>query len=167
MSKSLGNFVTIREVLKDWPGEVVRLAMLKTHYRQPIDWTLKGLEEASRTLDRWYDVVEDAEPAPVVSPGLLEALADDLNTPAAISELHRPATPGAVGLMQLGRDRLGQGVEPTALKAGANLIGLLTISKSRRDTARVEKSGIDVAAIEVLIAARRVARTEKNWAESQ
>ncbi len=63
MSKSLGNFVTLREVLADWPGEVVRLAMLRTHYRQPIDWTLRGLEEASRTLDRWYDAVGDVAPA--------------------------------------------------------------------------------------------------------
>ena len=55
MSKSLGNFVTIRELLEDWPGEVLRLNMLKTHYRQPIDWTLKALEESEKTLDDWYD----------------------------------------------------------------------------------------------------------------
>ena len=54
MSKSLGNFVTIRELLADWPGEVLRLNMLKTHYRSPIDWTLKGLEESAKTLDDWY-----------------------------------------------------------------------------------------------------------------
>ena len=68
MSKSLGNFVTIRDVLKDWPGEVVRLAMLKTHYRQPIDWTLRGLEEASRMLERWYGLVGDVGPRPVRYP---------------------------------------------------------------------------------------------------
>ena len=50
MSKSLGNFVTIHELLKDWPGEVVRLAMLQTHYRQPINWTVVGLREAQKTL---------------------------------------------------------------------------------------------------------------------
>ena len=61
MSKSLGNFVTIHELLhtpefggRTWPGEVLRLAMLRTHYRQPIDWTVKALEEAEATLDRWY-----------------------------------------------------------------------------------------------------------------
>ena len=58
MSKSLGNFVTIRELLADWPGEVLRLNMLKTHYRSPIDWTLKGLEESAKSAgrlvwDRW------------------------------------------------------------------------------------------------------------------
>jgi cysteinyl-tRNA synthetase len=56
MSKSLGNFVTIRELLNDWPGEVLRLNMLKTHYRSPIDWTLKGLEESKRVIDSWYDI---------------------------------------------------------------------------------------------------------------
>ena len=59
MSKSLGNFVTIRELLADWPGEVLRLNMLKTHYRSPIDWTLKGLEESAKTLDDWYRVAAD------------------------------------------------------------------------------------------------------------
>ena len=56
MSKSLGNFVTIHELLKDWPGEVVRFTMLQTHYRQPIDWTLYGLREAQRSLDHWYEL---------------------------------------------------------------------------------------------------------------
>src|SRR5215475_11045398 len=59
MSKSLGNFVTIHELLKDWPGEVVRLNMLRTHYRQPIDWTTRGLEESERTIDHWYEIVGD------------------------------------------------------------------------------------------------------------
>ena len=54
MAKSEGNFVTIHELLQDWPGEVLRLNMLRTHYRQPIDWTLKGLEESRKVLDRWH-----------------------------------------------------------------------------------------------------------------
>ncbi|HEX7565476.1 MAG TPA: cysteine--tRNA ligase, partial [Bradyrhizobium sp.] len=64
MSKSDGNFVTISEALKDWPGEVVRLNMLKTHYRSPIDWTVRGLEESAVVLDGWYDFVGDCAPAP-------------------------------------------------------------------------------------------------------
>ena len=54
MSKSLGNFITIREALKDWPGEVLRFNMLKAHYRQPIDWTLASLNESQRELDKFY-----------------------------------------------------------------------------------------------------------------
>ena len=87
MSKSLGNFITIREVLADWQGDVVRLAMLSTHYRQPINWTVKGLEDAEKALANFFDAASadaDARPAP----GVLEALADDLNTPRAIAEIH-------------------------------------------------------------------------------
>src|ERR1051325_5524792 len=87
MSKSLGNFITIREVLADWQGDVVRLAMLSTHYRQPINWTVRGLEEAEKALANFFDAasaVAEARP----SPGVMEALADDLNTPKAIAEMH-------------------------------------------------------------------------------
>ncbi len=98
MSKSLGNFVTIRELLateafggRKWSGEALRLAMLRTHYRQPIDWTVRALEEAETTLDRWYEAVGDTAPGGEVSPAVLDALGDDLNTPAAIAELHKLA----------------------------------------------------------------------------
>ena len=147
MSKSLGNFITIRDVLKDWPGEVARLAMLKTHYRQPIDWTLRGLEEAARMTERWYGLVGDAAPAPTPPEGVLEPLLDDLNTAAALSELHRLD-------------------DPAALKAGANLLGLLTQTKSARDQGTISAAGIDVARVEALIEARRAARAAKDWAAS-
>jgi cysteinyl-tRNA synthetase len=89
MSKSLGNFLTIRQLLDIWPGEVLRFNMLRTHYRQPLDWTAKGLEESRITLRSLTDVPGysdegDAKFAPTV----LEALTDDLNTPQAIAELH-------------------------------------------------------------------------------
>ncbi|WP_279356424.1 cysteine--tRNA ligase [Methylobacterium indicum] len=146
MSKSLGNFVTLREVLADWPGEVVRLAMLRTHYRQPIDWTLRGLEDASRTLDRWYEAAGDAEPGPAPD-SVLQPLLDDLNTPAALGEVHRLA-------------------DPASLKAGAGLLGLLGQTKSARAQAAVAASGVDAAEVERLIAERKEARTRKDWAES-
>src|SRR5690349_3555180 len=90
MSKSLGNFVTIRDLLADWPGEVLRLNMLKTHYRSPIDWTVKGLEESTKVLDEWYALSAGASALANsdIYPPLLDALGDDLNTPKAMSELH-------------------------------------------------------------------------------
>src|SRR4029450_4717805 len=78
MSKSLGNFVTIRELLEQWPGEVLRFNMLKTHYRSPIDWTVKGLEESTRILDDWYAIAADVEGGQP-SDAVIEALSDDLN----------------------------------------------------------------------------------------
>ena len=89
MSKSLGNFVTIRELLADWPGEVLRLAMLRTHYRQPIDWTVKGLEESWKTLDDWYALAGRRRADERVRRlGARSAVLDDLNTPKALAELH-------------------------------------------------------------------------------
>src|SRR5215475_13783125 len=87
MSKSLGNFFTIREMLTDWPGEVLRLSMLKTHYRSPLDWTAKGAEESAKTLDDWYAVAADAEPGQP-SAAVIEALSDDLNTAQMMAALH-------------------------------------------------------------------------------
>src|SRR6201995_4174057 len=86
-SKSLGNFVTIRDLLADWPGEVLRLNMLKAHYRSPLDWTLKGLEESAKALDDWYwgaAALGGERPAVAV----IEPLLDDLNTPQMIAALH-------------------------------------------------------------------------------
>jgi cysteinyl-tRNA synthetase len=101
MSKSTGNFVTIRELLetdkfggRKWPGEVLRLAMLKTHYRSPIDWTMKALEEAEKNLARWFQAIVGAlgndalrGDWPAVSPReqLLYELQDDLNMSAIIA----------------------------------------------------------------------------------
>ena len=87
MSKSLGNFVTIHELLKDWPGEVVRFTMLQTHYRQPINWTVAGLREAQKNLDHWYALTVGAQPGYLCADAL-EALLDDLNTPKAFTALH-------------------------------------------------------------------------------
>jgi cysteinyl-tRNA synthetase len=90
MSKSLGNFITIRQALADWPGEVLRFNMLKTHYRQPIDWTVAGLRESQRELDRWYPLAKQfAESEAILAPEFAAALEDDLNTPDAITVMRR------------------------------------------------------------------------------
>src|SRR5256886_6301252 len=89
MSKSLGNFITIRESLADWPGEVLRLNMLKTHYRSPLDWTVKGLEESKKAIDGWYESLgDDTEAFADPDAEVIEALSDDLNTSNAITRLH-------------------------------------------------------------------------------
>jgi cysteinyl-tRNA synthetase len=154
MSKSLGNFVTIHELLRTtrfggrkWPGEVLRLAMLRTHYRQPIDWTVNALEEAESTLDRWHDVVGDVEPGGEIAPGMEEALCDDLNTPAALAELHRLE-------------------RPAALKAGANLLGLLRQTRSQRLASALDEAAVNPEWVEKIIAERAAARAGKNWKES-
>jgi len=173
MSKSLGNFVTIHELLRTetfggraWSGEVLRLAMLRTHYRQPIDWTVKALEEAEATLDRWYEAVGDVEPGPQASEAVLSALSDDLNTPAALSELHRLAHPAVMGQSAMGLSEMSQMEAPELFKASANLLGLLRQTRSERQAAALSEAKIDSAQIEKIIASRSVARAAKNWAES-
>ncbi|MDP4004480.1 cysteine--tRNA ligase [Methylobacterium sp. NEAU K] len=166
MSKSLGNFITIRDVLNDWPGEVVRLTMLKTHYRQPIDWTLQSLQESDRVLNRWYNVVGDHPADGNLPDDFVEALCDDLNTPAAIGELHRLSSSGKLGTFQPGHSRFGQEAQPAALRAGANLLGLLGQTRTERESSQVAASGIDVSAVETLIAERRAARAAKDWTAS-
>ncbi|AMN41617.1 cysteine--tRNA ligase [Rhodoplanes sp. Z2-YC6860] len=149
MSKSLGNFVIIRDVLADWPGDVVRLAMLGSHYRQPINWTVKGLEEAEKALSSFYDAASaEADPRPAQA--VLDALLDDLNTPKAIAEMHglknaagRKALAGTLGFF---------GFRPDELKAW--------------QATHAPQPALPEAEIESRIAARNAARKARNFAES-
>jgi cysteinyl-tRNA synthetase len=160
MSKSLGNFVTIHDLLhtdvfggRKWPGEVLRLAMLRTHYRQPIDWTVKALEEAETTLARWYEAIGDAAPGADPADGVLAALEDDLNTPAAVAELHRLAAAGDTST-------------PEALKASGNLLGLLSQTRSERESAAPKLTPAELETISRLLAERAAARGDKDWKAS-
>ena len=155
MSKSLGNFVTIRELLADWPGEVLRLNMLRAHYRSPMDWTLKGLEESAKTLDDWYWVAADNKgerPCDAV----IEALSDDLNTPQMIASLHGLRNSAASGSE---RDR-------NAFAASLRLLGFLSESAAEWKGRKQQASGVDVKQVDGLIAARAAARARKDFQES-
>jgi cysteinyl-tRNA synthetase len=136
MSKSLGNFITIHELLADWPGEVLRLNMLRTHYRQPIDWTLKGLEESAKMLGGWFAGGPDV--AAEFAPDVLAALRDDLNTPQAIAEMHQLA-------------------DARSSLAAMGFKGDLTDPRA---------SKVDRAQVETMIGQRIAARDARNWAES-
>jgi cysteinyl-tRNA synthetase len=155
MSKSLGNFVTIRELLADWPGEVLRLNMLKTHYRSPIDWTLKGVEESAKTLDDWYAVAADASGG---TPGdtVLNALADDLNTPQVIASLHST------------RNRAASGNEENRKEFAASLrlLGFLSESAAAWNSRKQQARGLDIKKVEDLISNRTAARARKDFKES-
>ncbi len=89
MSKSEGNFITINELLHKWPGEVLRFNMLRTQYRQPIDWTEKSLQESWDILAGWYGKASPEQAQPDMTGDVLEALLDDMNTPRAIAALHQ------------------------------------------------------------------------------
>jgi cysteinyl-tRNA synthetase len=162
MSKSLGNFVTIRELLdtdafagRRWPGEVLRLNMLKTHYRSPMDWTVNGLEESETVLQNWLDLLErhGTSFGETVSGQneIVEALADDLNTSQAIAELHRLA----------GLARGGDLGAAQRLHASLEFLGVI----SRASFSSRQKQELSEAAAR-LIDARTSARARKDFKES-
>jgi cysteinyl-tRNA synthetase len=163
MSKSLGNFVTAHEVLQQWPGEVVRLALLGTHYRDPLDWTEERLEQAKQTLYRWYGalVASGVLTAPATSTfepaDVLTALSDDLNSPLAITRLH--ALANVVFHAADGSERTDAGL---ALAAGGRAMGLL--ENSPEEWLRGDKGDTEV--IEDRIAARTLARKERRFGDA-
>ena len=155
MSKSLGNFMTIHELLQDWPGDVIRLTMLQTNYRQPINWTAAGLREAQRTLDNWYALTGDIAPG-FLCADALDALADDLNTPKAIAALHEL------------RSEAAKGAKPAAacLKASAQLVGLLQMAPAAWTAFRPASIAVDESKVGGLVEARNAARKAKDFKES-
>jgi cysteinyl-tRNA synthetase len=166
MSKSLGNITTVRELLGEAPGEAIRLALLATHYRDPLDWTNDRLQQARQSLDRFYRamslpraaVLERFGEAEEALRPVREALEDDMNTPLALAELHELA--GAVNRASTDAERSAmQG----ALASGGRLMGLL-----ERDPLEWLRLGAptDTFRIQALVAARTTAREERRFAEA-
>jgi cysteinyl-tRNA synthetase len=150
MSKSLGNFFTVHELLDQYPAEAIRLLLLSAHYRQPLDFTHDGLQQAKATLDRWYGALRgrDAAPANSVPQVVEDALSDDLNTPLAISAIH-------------------QLDDPASLRAGGQALGLLQQdAEAWFRWTPAGASGPSDAEIEAAIANRQAARKAKDFKES-
>src|SRR5215467_7155000 len=127
MAKSEGNFITIRDLLADWPGEVLRFQMLMTHYRQPIDWTKSATEQAAVALDSFHHFTRGVDlKNGNVSLDVLSALSDDLNTPQAIAELHK----------LVGEARKGDFQAACALRASCSFLGIDLSRVSLQDILR-------------------------------
>jgi cysteinyl-tRNA synthetase len=157
MSKSLGNFRTIREVLAEAPGEAARYAMLMTHYRDPLDWTAERLAQAKHAIDRFYLALRGAGEAPAAAEmpeAVAAALEDDLNTPLALAALHEI----------LGALNAADGAARARLKgellAGAAALGLL----QQAPDAWLKGDGGADAEIDRLVAQRTAARAARDFA---
>lgn len=156
MSKSLGNFITPHELLveKGIKGYVIRYALLATHYRKPLDWNEKAVQDAEKSIDKFLSVIcKDGNPSEASKPtkDFVAALNDDLNTPLAISIMHE----------------LAKKDKPKKLRACCELLGIFT--QSDLEEYCLQKATIsdeDSSRIEELIQLRKTARDEKNWAES-
>ncbi len=157
MSKSLGNFLTVRDVLAKAPAEAVRLLLLRTHYRAELDFTDQALAEARRELDRFYRALSaHAAVAPAADAPLLvlEALCDDLNTPLAIARLH-PLADAAMA---------GDATAAAALRAGGSILGLL--GQAPDAWFRQAPEGLAAEAVEARIAERAQARKARDFARA-
>ena len=176
MSKSLGNFVTIHELLhtdkfggRSWPGEVLRLAILRTHYRRPVDFTVKALEEAEQTLRRWqgYALHSDRiEDPPRV---FIETIEDDLNTPEATTKIHSFTRIGVIpGYSFFGQSSYASTEEiersSSKLRGCLQLLGLSRVCEP--DWNRPSIDHAQRVEIETFVARRNDARAARNWAES-
>ncbi|MBM3514133.1 MAG: cysteine--tRNA ligase [Alphaproteobacteria bacterium] len=165
MSKSLGNIVTVHELLTRAPGEAIRWALLSAHYRQPLDWSDDVLAQAKRTLDRFYlalDQVKGITATPTNAPNaMIAALDDDLNTPKAAAEIAAlvKALNGATTDAEKAR------LKGEVLAAG-KLLGILQQEPSQWLTAAAPDTNVDAGEIERLIAARIAARKAKDFKEA-
>jgi len=166
MAKSEGNFITVRDALAEAPGEVIRLALLTAHYRDPLDWTNDRLRQARQSLDRFYLALSLTRVAVLERFGeedealrpVREALDDDMNTPLALAELHELA--GAVNRASSDAERSAR---QGALASAGRLMGLL--ERDPRDWLR-GSADPDMDRIEERIAARAAARRERRFAEA-
>jgi len=167
MSKSLGNFYTVHDLLGEFPGEAIRLLLLKTHYRQPLDFTKDGLREAKRELDGFYKSLQSAGGVEIQSiiqepPEFMAALLDDLNTPLAISRMHDLAKKLNKSESENKRKRLAR-----ALLFCGGMLGILQSDPEAWFKGHgVDADGMGENEIERLIAARLEARKSKNFAEA-
>lgn len=107
MSKSLGNFHTVHDLIKDHKGEALRMSLLNAHYRQPVDFSTKSVNEQKERLDYWYRVIENVTEVGDVPQALIEALSDDLNTPKALSVLDALAKSGNASELMAGGQFMG------------------------------------------------------------
>lgn len=153
MSKSLGNVVLVRDLLNDWQGEVLRFALLSAHYRQPLEWSEELLTQSKTQLDRFYRLLMDVpEGTGEADKPFIDALCDDLNTPAAIARLHALRDAG----------------DGPALKASAGLIGLLQQNPQDwfQGANRTTHEGFTQIDIDAMITARTEAKKARDFAKA-
>ncbi len=164
MSKSLGNVTLVHDLLEQFPGEVLRFALLSGQYRAPLDWTGELLEQAKVTLGRVYGALRrvwQAEGGSARDKGVLRALQDDLNTPVALAQLSRLAG-DANGAADRG-DGASMAQARADMLAAGELLGLLSLTPAEWEQGG---DGDDKARIDTLVQARLDARAAKDWAEA-
>ncbi len=160
MSKSQGNTLIVHELLKQWPGEVLRYVLLSAHYRQPLDWSQKVLEQAQATLDRLYGLLSELpeDTSDDTDPAVIDALEDDLNTPTALAALNGLARKLSEA------DSADQPKLGARLKASGRVLGLLQQDPAIWFEQRRKAIDVNESEIQALIDQRNQARKDRDFA---
>ena len=170
MSKSLGNVLLVRDLLDEAPAEAIRLALLSTHYRAALDWTTVRLDEAKRTLVKWYRALElcstdSLSDEAVPDSEVVCALCDDLNTSVVFARIHQ-----LVGDLGQSSDPVEQAKLKHTIVASADVLGLLqqdpTTALAALTASSLKRNDIDAAWIEQRIEDRRLARLNKDFEQA-
>ena len=155
MSKSIGNIITIKKLSENINGQVIRLALLSSHYKQPLDWNEKLINESQNTLNKWYDQFEQVDTLELEDNDI-RALLEDLNTPEYISTLHK--------LYE--KALKGNKIEKAKFVKACNLIGLLEEDKKSWEDFKKSKSNIDENFVNQKIKDRNVARNRGDYKQA-
>ena len=156
MAKSQGNILKIKDFKKKISGQVLRLALLSTHYKQPLDWSNKLLEESEKTLNKWYQCYVETNSKTLISANDLLPLYDDLNTPAYITNLHK-LFDKAVN---------GKHSDKEIFTTACQFIGLLNTNAKEWRNFKKSLAGISEKDILSMIEAREIARTNKDFGKA-
>ncbi len=166
MSKSLGNFFTLRDILKDYQPEVVRFFLISGHYRSPLNFSQDILQQSRSALERFYTALRELPAAEAVKNSDYEqrfkaAMDDDFNTPVALSVLFDLSHE----IQRLRANELSSAAQHGALlKQLGSVLGMLQDNPEQFLQGKV--GNVDAEKVEALIAARNQARADKNWAEA-
>ena len=156
MAKSTGNILKIKDFRKSVDGQVLKLALMSTHYKQPLDWNEKLLSDCQNTIDKWYEAYVDVEADIKLSEDILSPLYDDLNTPGYIAKLHQLYEKALIGN---NRDK-------SLFVLACNFLGILNKTKDEWLTSKKKKLLISENDILKMIELRNKARIDKNYKEA-
>ena len=156
MAKSQGNILKIKDFRNNKSGQVLRMALMSAHYRQPLDWNDKLLEECENTISKWYNVYLNIKTKLKISDEILKPLLDDLNTPGYIANLHKLYEKAAKGSDE----------DKILFISACNFIGLL--NETKEDWLKFKKNKVSISENEILIKInqRNEARVSKNYKEA-
>ena len=154
MAKSVGNIITIKKLRNSINGQIVRLALMSAHYKQPLDWNDKLINESKNILDKWYEeYLNEKNNKKDIDEKILSPLLNDLNTPAYISSLH----------VLYEKSKNGNSEDKKRFNQACNFIGLLTETKSKWDNFKKNKITLNETEIKTMISKRNKARNNKDF----